>query len=688
MDMNNSDFAFLKKVAALADPSGYSVRSMIKGKWGYLPVDAPITDDVLTQHLSRGEDCIGIRMNVDGGEKSMLCVFDFDDHDAEMDQADIFAKVKAVNDELTASHVPHLCFRSGGGQGAQVWIVFAEPRRTDLIRDFADHFLKKVNLTRKAGGKLINGEVEVLPKGSGAQIVALPYGRKSAELIFFDDGTHMLNSGREIVIVPYAGKKAGRKQAAATSSDVDRDAAFDCFVKKYDVDNRTDWGTAGICLQAAFTKEDDWAKDRWVTWSKTGTTYKAGDEAEWASLSPASKFTKLSFWRIAKAQGYKGASPLEAEHDEMNREWALINVAGKVEFLHLETMESSNIQSWSLLNKPREKIAETWLVSSARREYHNYVLEDPETYDGRGFNMYRGRPVEPVDGDVSLFKRYLLEVLCGGDAALAHWVTSWVADGVQRPWTVTPGTALALRGPQGSGKSFLGYAIAKVLGDDLTLAVVDSNYLMGKGNRDMFGKTFLLAEESLFVGSQRGANVLKNLVTRPDWRYEQKYLASFAGKNVHRLIATTNGSQAVLLDFDDRRWTVIEVNRACPFKSTSMEARQWWAPFYDLVENHAGVILKYLLDYPVDRDLIGRPHHTLAKAEDKTASDPLVALFHAMALTGVCPDDMRGDGRISTATLAREVIARGGSRQATSQTFSNCSTSTILSGCDNHLGRF
>ena len=334
-------------------------------------------------------------------------------------------------------------------------------------------------------------------------------------------------------------------------------------------------------------------------------------------------------------------------------------------------MESSNIQSWSLLNKPREKIAETWLVSPTRREYHNYVLEDPETYDGRGFNMYRGRPVEPIDGDVSLFKRYLLEVLCGGDPALAHWVTSWVADGVQRPWTVTPGTALALRGPQGSGKSFLGYAISKVLGDDLTLAVVDSNYLTGKGNREMFGKTFLLAEESLFVGSQRGANVLKNLVTRPDWRYEQKYLASFAGKNVHRLIATTNGSQAVLLDFDDRRWTVIEVNRACPFKSTSMEARQWWAPFYDLVENHSGVILKYLLDYPVDRDLIGRPHHTAAKAEDKTASDPLIALFHAMALTGVCPDDMRGDGRIATATLAREVIARGGSRQATSQTFSN-----------------
>ncbi|MGQ0565474.1 MAG: TOTE conflict system archaeo-eukaryotic primase domain-containing protein [Gemmobacter sp.] len=309
--MNDNDLAFLQQVAALADPSGYSVRSMIKGKWGYLPVNAPITDGVLTQHLSRGEDCIGIRMNVDGGEKSRLCIFDFDDHDAEMDQPDIFAKVKAVSDELTASNVPHLCFRSGGGQGAQVWIVFAEPRRTDLIRDFADHFLKKVNLTRKAGGKLINGEVEVLPKGSGAQIVALPYGRKSAELMLFDDGTHMLNTGREIEIVPYAGKKSGRKQAAE-SSEVDRDAAFDCFIKKYDVDNRDWWGAAGICLVVAFGKENTWARDRFIAWSKTSAAFKHGDEKEWDRLSGAQKYTPLSFWRFAKEHGYTGKTPFTA----------------------------------------------------------------------------------------------------------------------------------------------------------------------------------------------------------------------------------------------------------------------------------------------------------------------------------------------------------------------------------------
>lgn len=355
----------------------------------------------------------------------------------------------------------------------------------------------------------------------------------------------------------------------------------------------------------------------------------------------------------------------------MNEEWALMNVGGKVEFINLKTGECSNRDSWALLTAPRATIANAWLTDPDRLEYHNYVLEDPRTYEGRGYNMFRGHVVTPTTGDASLIQKYIVEILCGGDAALAHWVTSWVADGIQRPWSLRPGTALALRGPQGSGKSFLGYAIAKALGREMVLATASSDSIVGKTNRAMFGKTFLLAEESLFVGSRPIAHTLKNLITSDTWRYEQKYLASFEGKNVHRLIATTNESQAVHVDFDDRRWTVIEVNRACPFKSTSLEARAWWAPYYDLVDNRPGDVLRYFLEYPVDRDLIGIPHHTQAKAEDKTSSDPLVALLNEMAHSGVCPDDLRGDGRISTATLSREVYARGASRYMPPKSFSN-----------------
>ena len=379
---------------------------------------------------------------------------------------------------------------------------------------------------------------------------------------------------------------------------------------------------------------------------------------------------KLIIEQVQKlAQGETKASFDAVE--QMNQEWALMNVAGKVEFMNLKTSNVSNHESWSLLNAPRAGIAKAWLSDPDRLEYHDYVIEDPRTYDGRGYNVFRGHPIQPTMGDASLFQKYILEILCGGDAALAHWVTTYIADGVQRPWTPRPGTALALRGPQGSGKSFLGYAISKVLGDDMVLVLTDSDRMTHNFNRRMFAKTFLLGEESFFVGSRKQANILKNLVTAQQWTYEGKYLNSFEGKNVHRIIATTNESQAVHIDFDDRRWTVVQVNRACPFKSTSMEAQAWWAPYYDLVENRPGDVLRYLLEYPVDRDLIRIPHHTQAKAEDKATSEPLVALLNEIAHSGVCPDDLRGDGRIATATLAREVWARGGSRQTVPQAFAN-----------------
>lgn len=84
-------------------------------------------------------------------------------------------------------------------------------------------------------------------------------------------------------------------------------------------------------------------------------------------------------------------------------------------------------------------------------------------------------------------------------------------------------------------------------------AFAQSDRLLGQFNRSMFGSTFILAEESFFAGSRKMASASKSLVEAPEWAHEQKYLASFMGKNVHRVIATTNEDQAVHIDFDDRR---------------------------------------------------------------------------------------------------------------------------------------
>jgi len=49
----------------------------------------------------------------------------------------------------------------------------------------------------------------------------------------------------------------------------------------------------------------------------------------------------------------------------------------------------------------------------------------------------------------------------------------------------------------------------------------------------------------------------------------------------------------------------------------------------------------------------------------------MVAVMHEIAVTGVCLDDLRGEGKMSTATLTREAQGRGANRYDTPRRFAN-----------------
>nr|WP_105513000.1 PriCT-2 domain-containing protein [Defluviimonas denitrificans] len=275
-----------------------------------------MTDDELREHLKRGEDCRAIWLNVgtetapDARDHTRFMIFDFDDHNQRLTQDEIIARYRAVATVLDEHEIPAYGFISGSGHGAHIWVTFKTPKRVDQVKEQADFILKKAGLERKAGGELADGFVEVLPKGAGQQVCALPFGRQSHRLVLLDAGA-WTTSDDDFIVFEYAGKKAGRKKAADTTSE-DRDAAFDAFIQKYDPDNRDDWGAAGICLQAAFGKESEWARGRWVAWSQTSRAFKPGDDREWDKLSSAKKYSALSFWRFAQEHGYTGKVPFTA----------------------------------------------------------------------------------------------------------------------------------------------------------------------------------------------------------------------------------------------------------------------------------------------------------------------------------------------------------------------------------------
>lgn len=350
--------------------------------------------------------------------------------------------------------------------------------------------------------------------------------------------------------------------------------------------------------------------------------------------------------------------------ERMSAEWALMMVEGRVEFLHQPSGICYPLRDFTLRAKPltcmangkTAQMSDLWIRDPDRLEYDGIVIDSPD-YDGPGWNVFQGWRVKPKAGDVSLWVDYVERIVCGGDKDLAHWVMSFLADGVQRPWSLHPGTALALRGAQGGGKSFMGNMLSRVLRDEQVQEVADSERLFDRFNRGMFGSTFVLAEESLFAGSAKQANILKGFISSPRWTYEQKFLASFTGKNVHRIIATTNSEQAVHIEDDDRRWTVIEVANMFD-NPDSTEARDYWKPYWEL---DPGVVLGYLLKYEVDRELIGRPITTEAKRADKIMSDPVLEVLHEIAASGIVPDDLDGNGRLATSTLYREARLLGAS---------------------------
>lgn len=274
-----------------------------------------------------------------------------------------------------------------------------------------------------------------------------------------------------------------------------------------------------------------------------------------------------------------------------------------------------------------------------------------------------------------MFKAYIRDVLCSGDAGLAHWVTMWLADAVQRPTEPSPPSALALRGPQGGGKSFLQERIlTPIFGERYVQKVQESERLFSRFNRSIFGATFVAAEESIFHGSAATAAKLKSFISSPSWTYEEKFKATVQAKNVHRLIATTNETQAVHIDFDDRRWTVIEVSQ--PFDMTTSEGQEaayaFWEPYHAFMRSAdgPGIVLRYLLDYPVDRKALTFGYGTEAKARDKVSSDPILAVLHEIAETGICPHDRSASGTISNKTLTA-LVHRAGGRKMTPEEISH-----------------
>lgn len=200
-----------------------------------------------------------------------------------------------------------------------------------------------------------------------------------------------------------------------------------------------------------------------------------------------------------------------------------------------------------------------WLRSPKRREYTGLCFE-PQTLVPGVYNLWKGFGVEPHPGEWKLMKRHLLEIVCKGDAKNYHWLLSWAAQSVQDPCN-KPGTALALRGKKGTGKSTVCDWLTAIFGAH-AVTIDKPKMLVGNFNAHLERCALLIAEEGFFAGDKEADSVIKNLITGSTFMMERKGIDAVKASNHIHLIVATNAEWAIPASFDERRFFVLDVSDA------------------------------------------------------------------------------------------------------------------------------
>lgn len=268
-----------------------------------------------------------------------------------------------------------------------------------------------------------------------------------------------------------------------------------------------------------------------------------------------------------------------------------------------------------------ESLAELWLRSPRRRQYRGLVFDPTGAADG-WYNLWRGYTCEPAPryDDIERHKRHFptfadhIRVnICRENRDLERWIWAWFAHLYQRP-TERLGTALVLRGRQGTGKSKVGEVMGALLGPHYTL-VDDPRYLVGQFNAHLASCLLLEVDEGFWAGDKIAEGRLKGLITSKTQMIERKGVDPVPVANLVRLLVTSNSDWVVPAGLEERRFAVLDVGELC------LQDHGYFAEIdREMAAGGREHLLAYLLGFDLDQVSLRTIPPTQALFEQKIAS--------------------------------------------------------------------
>lgn len=175
--------AFLKQFIGRED----AFASRKAGGRAYTAQKRPITDEDLRRHLTEYGPHIATYLMAEGSDKTRHATFDLDDHDASGEWSQMQEIAKLLSAELRNFGYEPIPFRSGGGHGIHLWLLWEGDQLAADVRHMMNHALSSIGFEDGTEG-IAKKQIEIFPKQDRVSkkqygsAVALPLARKSVSL--------------------------------------------------------------------------------------------------------------------------------------------------------------------------------------------------------------------------------------------------------------------------------------------------------------------------------------------------------------------------------------------------------------------------------------------------------------------------------------------------------------------------
>ena len=391
---------------------------------------------------------------------------------------------------------------------------------------------------------------------------------------------------------------------------------------------------------------NDKGLELWNVWSSDGEKYEQDECVKrWNGFKPYGPIRVGTLIFEAKKYGYiprpnvendgtviqfETSSDYDKLIDEMNREYGMVVVGGKVRVLSKSInsdperdVSLMSMEDFKVLTMNRKTVISTpngqskvvpksaiWLADERRREYTGGIEFRPDqptefdTPNGLAYNLFRGWTVEPIKGDWSALHNHIRHVICNDNEEHIEWVLDWMADLFQDPYN-PKGCAIVMKGLEGSGKGTFFHALGRCMGRHYK-HITQEEHLTGRFNGHHQDSLLIFADEVVYGGSKKHAGVLKALVTEKKLTVERKGIDAYQYNNCSRVGIASNEDWFIPAGPQSRRWFVVETNND--------KARQpsWFKRILNQLDNGGIEAMMYdLLNRDIKSDLRRAPETAL-----------------------------------------------------------------------------